>query len=64
MERTEAALETLGIQGPEPREPRVDFQGAQAQLVGLAAVLAMRPAYLVLDEPTSRFDPHTAPRRW
>ena len=56
VERTEGALASLGIEELAPREPG-RLSGGQAQLVALAAVLAMRPAYLVLDEPTSQLDP-------
>jgi energy-coupling factor transporter ATP-binding protein EcfA2 len=54
--RVEAALDALGIAELAPRDPQ-RLSGGQAQLVALAAVLALRPAYLVLDEPTSQLDP-------
>jgi energy-coupling factor transport system ATP-binding protein len=54
--RTKAALATLGIDDLAEREPR-RLSGGQAQLVVIASLLAMRPAHLVLDEPTAQLDP-------
>jgi energy-coupling factor transport system ATP-binding protein len=54
--RTKHALATLGIERLAEREPR-RLSGGQAQLVVIASLLAMRPAHLVLDEPTAQLDP-------
>ncbi len=54
--RTKAALAILGIEALAEREPR-RLSGGQAQLVVIASLLAMRPAHLVLDEPTAQLDP-------
>jgi len=56
VERVKAALATLGIEDLAEREPR-RLSGGQGQLVVLASLLAMRPAHLVLDEPTAQLDP-------
>lgn len=56
VERTNAALATLGIEHLWDREPR-RLSGGQGQLVVIASLLAMRPAHLVLDEPTAQLDP-------
>lgn len=55
--RTWHALETLHIDGLAERDPR-RLSGGQQQLVAIAGLLAMRPAHLVLDEPTAQLDPH------
>lgn len=55
-ERTNGALAMLGIDSLAEREPR-RLSGGQAQLVVIASLLAMRPAHLVLDEPTAQLDP-------
>ena len=55
-ERIEWAADLVGIADLLPRDP-LRVSGGQAQLVALAAVLALRPAVLVLDEPTSQLDP-------
>ncbi|MGI8999671.1 MAG: energy-coupling factor ABC transporter ATP-binding protein [Candidatus Limnocylindria bacterium] len=54
--RTWEALGTLRIEGLAERDPR-RLSGGQQQLVAMAGLLAMRPAHLVLDEPTAQLDP-------
>ncbi|HXM56652.1 MAG TPA: ABC transporter ATP-binding protein [Candidatus Dormibacteraeota bacterium] len=57
--RTEAALGLLGLDHLAGRNPE-HLSGGESQLVALAGLLALRPAYLALDEPTSRLDPDRA----
>jgi energy-coupling factor transporter ATP-binding protein EcfA2 len=56
VERTWAALEAMRIDGLAERDPR-RLSGGQQQLVAIAGLLALRPAHLVLDEPTAQLDP-------
>jgi energy-coupling factor transport system ATP-binding protein len=56
IDRTGAAIDLLRIGDLVEREP-ARLSGGQQQLVALAGLLALRPAHLVLDEPTAQLDP-------
>jgi energy-coupling factor transporter ATP-binding protein EcfA2 len=55
-ERVEWALRVVRMQDHRERSP-FHLSGGQKQRVALAALLAMRPEILVLDEPTAELDP-------
>jgi energy-coupling factor transport system ATP-binding protein len=54
--RVDAALHAVGLDGLERREPHLLSEG-QKQRLAVAGALAMRPRYLVFDEPTAMLDP-------
>ncbi len=58
-ERVEEALEALGIASFR-RASLATLSGGEKQKAALAAVFAMHPSVLVLDEPTSELDPLSA----
>ena len=54
--RTRDAIALLRLDDIVLREPS-KLSGGQAQLVGIAGLLAMRPRHVILDEPTAQLDP-------
>jgi energy-coupling factor transporter ATP-binding protein EcfA2 len=55
LRRARQALDRLGILALAGRDPG-RLSGGQAQLVAIAAMLAMAPRHLVLDEPAAQLD--------
>lgn len=55
-ERVDEALACVGLTPHKTRAPHL-LSGGQKQRVAIAGVVAMRPKYLVLDEPTAMLDP-------
>ena len=61
-QRVIETLETVGISDLRDREIAT-LSGGQKQKVAIAAILAMRPRVLVLDEPTAALDPASSTLR-
>jgi energy-coupling factor transport system ATP-binding protein len=59
--RVDDAIATTDIESLRERETYV-LSGGELQRVALAAVLAMRPRMLIMDEPTSNIDPEGTAR--
>lgn len=54
--RIKETLKQVGLSGFEKHSP-LALSGGQQQRLAIAAVLAMRPSILIMDEPTSMLDP-------
>ena len=57
QQRLDRALAATGLQAFRQRRP-ADLSGGEQQRVAIAAVLAMEPRVLILDEPTASLDMH------
>jgi energy-coupling factor transport system ATP-binding protein len=54
--RVDEALQVVGLEDDRTTPPQM-LSGGQKQLVAIAGALAVRPASIVFDEPTSMLDP-------
>ena len=58
-ERVQQCLELVSLPGIERMKP-AELSGGMKKRVGLARAIAMKPAYILYDEPTTGLDPITA----
>ena len=58
-ERIREALALVDLTGAEPRMP-AELSGGMRKRVGIARAIALRPRYLLYDEPTTGLDPVTS----
>lgn len=56
-QRVDEALEIVGMSEFKEKAPHL-LSGGQKQRVAIAGIIAMRPEYIVFDEPTAMLDPH------
>jgi phospholipid/cholesterol/gamma-HCH transport system ATP-binding protein len=57
--RTEEALATVELSGQEDRYP-AELSGGMRKRVGIARAVALKPRYILYDEPTTGLDPVTS----
>ena len=58
-DRVHEALALVDLEGSEQRMP-AELSGGMRKRAGLARAIAIRPAYLLYDEPTTGLDPVTS----
>jgi phospholipid/cholesterol/gamma-HCH transport system ATP-binding protein len=59
QERVEETLDLVDLPGVAPRYP-AELSGGMRKRVGIARAIALRPKYLLYDEPTTGLDPVTS----
>ncbi|HEY2825659.1 MAG TPA: ABC transporter ATP-binding protein [Gemmatimonadales bacterium] len=58
-ERVAESLALVGLEGSESRMP-IELSGGMRKRVGIARAIALRPRYVLYDEPTTGLDPVTS----